>query len=164
MILYAMVIVGKYFDAGKILRIRWSKRELTDRLLVLNELINSISDINLNKYSNTLFEVDQEIQMLLEEHPKQLDLIKANFILKLNSGDSFDVLKQEIEAMLNIYENDGELISFLGDLCESANQYNEALEMYQKSKNLTRDGIVILKATDKINQLSQKLEGVFQNE
>jgi len=156
-ILFSMVMIGRYSDAGRILEVREKAgSQLTDLLMGLKNLIRSISDINVNRYSNNLLECKQEIDLLLEKHPQQMDLIKAKLILKINQNDHFDELEQELQGMLDLYKNDGELISFLGDLYYNENQYDKALEMYQIAKEATRNGMVLLRIFDRINDLNQK--------
>jgi len=156
-ILYSMVIVGRYYDAGRILKVRAQEDStLTDLLTELNDLIKSISDINVSKYSNNLLECEQEIQLLLRDHPQQLDLVKVNLILKIDQKDCFDELEATINDMLELYENDGELISFLGDLYYNKNQYDKAKKMYQQATEATRNGMVLLRVFDRIEHLGQK--------
>ena len=154
-IIFSMVMVGNYFDAGKILKIRAEKNlKPNDPLAQMDTLIHSISEVNVNKYSNNLSIYEDEVEAILESFPLQIDMIKAKIALHLYEKRNLEEIESLIRVSLEIYEEDGELLSYLGDLYYDKNLFEEALNTYQLAHNKTRNGIVLQKISDRIKQLS----------
>lgn len=162
-ILYSLTMLGRYYDAEKILKIRNSHRQTKcERLEDLSKLIATIRKIVVSRYDNTLSEVEDDIAAFLADYPQQNDVQKADIVAQIRKKEyDFLQLEQRIKDACEMYSGDGELLSFLADLYYLEGQFEQAAELYGKAWASTTNGIVLLNIKEKMQEL-QKLSADWQ--
>lgn len=157
MILFSLIMLGRYYDADKILKVRSnSGLNQSEQLEELLKLILTIRNIVVSRYDDTLSQVEDDIAAFLNIYPHQSDVQKADIVASLRKAEyDFSQLEQRIEAAQQMYPNDGEFLSLLADLYYLEERFEQALELYERAQLSTSNGIVLLGIKEKMQKLQK---------
>ena len=159
-VLLSLVMVGRYYDADKILSLRRNQpKEMSDEIGELHQLIQSIREISVSRCTNELFNKQDEIESILAKYPNQIDATKADILLKINSKNSdLDALESRVKNLMEVHPEDGDFIKFLADIYFTKGDYDNALDVYIKAQLSTRNGIILLDINDRLKELGYSPE------
>ena len=167
-ILLSLVMVGRYYDADKILSLRRNQaKELPEEIDELHQMIQSIREISVSRYANELFNKQDEIKGIVTKYPDQVDAVKADILSRLDSKNSdLPALENRIKNLMKVYPGDGELTKLLADIYFIKGDYSKAKDAYKEAQLSTVNGIILLEIDDKLKELgcSSGQKNVLQDE
>lgn len=151
--LFALIDQGKYYDASKYLNAREHQEEpLNDELNQIKDIIEICREISIARYD--MKDVNQ-VQSLIDEYryryPDLLDIYRARLWVMENSADSiYDYvdIDELCDHILSLYPFDGEVMAYQAKAKSECGHEKEAMELYRKSVDNTRNGIIWQKVED----------------
>jgi len=158
-ILTSVIYIGKFALADKILKIRKKHNQLTKKLIEIELLINSVSEINLYKYNKNLIEMKAKIVTLAEKYPNQPDVSLAFYEVLLIENSEMDTLLIRLEKMLNNKAFNGEVLYLIGLYYLNFKNFTTAREKFIQARNITNNGITLLKINEVITSIDNITEG-----
>ena len=155
-VLLSLVMIGRYYDADKILSLRRNQpEEMSEEIGELHQAIQSIREISVSRYAGELLIKKDEIVNMLAKYPSQIDAAKADILLRLDDSKNsdFSALESHIKSLMKAYPEDGELTKLLADAYFIKGDYGKAKDVYKEAQLSTVNGIILLDINDKLKEL-----------
>lgn len=152
-LLLALIEIGEYFTADKLLSTRKSRDEpLSDELAEIEEEINFSRQLSIARYDKK----DEEmVQSLIDENISKygdlLDIYRAELWIRDNNAKSVDDFSQIDEICneaLGKYPFDGEIMAIQARAKSELGYKDESDRLYRKSIENTRNGLIWQKVED----------------
>lgn len=139
---------GNYGLARKVLakRRELETRELSEELAVLCEICDATDEMLTMLYGELDYDAAEKlVEKWLEKHPNLLYFMRAKMYLDLRkiTADNEEQLLKQCERYLELYEKDGELLKYKGDLLMRMERMNEAEKCYRMALNTLKNGYCI---------------------
>ncbi len=152
-LLQSLIEQGKYYDANKILNVHKSHNEsLSEEFSIIEDEIAFCRQLSIARYD----EKDEPlVQSLIDEHegkyPDILDIHRAKVLIMENnaqSGEDFKLIDEYCSEILESYPFDGETMAFQARAKLECGHKQQAMNLYEKSINNTRNGLIWQKVDD----------------
>lgn len=151
--LFGLIEQGKYYDASKYMNAReQQEKPLNDEFNQIKDLISICHEISVARYD---FKDIDRVQSLIDEYenkyPDLLDIYRAKIWVMESTAKSVDDYKMIDELcghVLSLYPFDGEIMAFQARAKSECGQKDEAMKLYEKSVDNTRNGIIWQKVED----------------
>lgn len=146
-LILALTEEGKYFEANKYLDIRKAQDEpMDEEFIEINNLVRFCRKLSIARYDKK----DEDLVLsLIEEnknkYPDLLDIYRCEIWIKENNAEStedFKLIDDLCEKVLEIYPFDGETMAYHARAKMECGKKEEAMELYNKSIENTRNGLI----------------------
>lgn len=153
----SLIDQGRYYDGNRFLNIRRiNEKPFNDELKEVERIINICRELSIARYDKKDVELVRNlIDQYLEEYPNLLDIYRARLWImeaaiaedsdKKSAYKSIDELSDEI---LQLYPFDGETMAIQAKAKMELGNKEEAMELYNKAINNTRNGLIWQKVQD----------------
>lgn len=164
--LFALIDQGKYYDASKYLDAReQQEKPLNDELNEIKEIISICHEISVARYDLKDIDLVRSLVKKYEiEYADLLDIYRAKIWIMENTADSIEDYKMIDEFcnhVLSLYPFDGETMAFQAKSKFECGHEKEAMKLYRKSIDNTRNGIIWQKVEDESGISRMDMEADF---
>ena len=151
--LFSLIEQGQYYNVNKFLRIRKANGEsLNEEFLKIEEVCEICRKLSIARYD----EKDEDLVQTLineyeEEYPILIDIYRAKIWLMENNAQGigdYESIDSLCGEALKLYPFDGEIMATQAKAKFETGQKEEAMELYKKSVENTRNGLIWQKVED----------------
>ena len=151
--LFSMIEQGQYYNVNKFLRIRKAKGEsLNEEFLKIEEICEICRKLSIARYDEKDEGMVQSlIKKYEEEYPILIDIYRAKIWLMENNAQDigdYESIDSLCGEALKLYPFDGEIMATQAKAKLETGQKEEAMELYKKSVENTRNGLIWQKVED----------------
>lgn len=138
---------GKYFEANKFLDIRKAQdKPLDDEFDEVITKIRLCRKLSIIRYDEKDMELlGKLIEEYKDKYPDLLDICRCDIAIKENNASSIEDYKEIddlCQEVLKIYPFDGEIMAYQARAKSESGDKEESLELYKKSIENTRNGLI----------------------
>ena len=152
-LLLCLIEQGRYYDANKLLTIhKTQNKELSEEFKLIEAKIDFCRQLSIARYDK---KDEILVQSLIDEYknqyPKILDIHRAQIWINENNAKSVDDFKsidEYCDGILKSYPFDGETMAFQARAKLECGHKQEAMNLYRKSIDNTRNGLIWQKVED----------------
>ena len=161
--LFSLIEQGQYYNVNKYLNLKKSLDEpLNDEFLKIEEICNVCREISIARYDKKDEElVESLIKEYEEEYPDLIDIYRAKLWLKENNAkgiSDYESIDELCKEALDLYPFDGEIMAIQAKAKLETGQKEEAMELYKKSVDNTRNGLIWQKVEDECGYSRMDIE------
>ena len=154
-LLLCLIEQGKYYDSDKFLKIREVQEiPLNNELSEIKRIIGICRQLSIVRYDKKdLKLLSSIIDKYESKYPYLLDLYRAKLCIKENNAKSredFKLIDEFCNQVLKRYPFDGETMAFQARAKMECGEKQEAMNLYKKSIDNTRNGLIWKKVEDEI--------------
>lgn len=151
--LFSLIEQGRYYEVPKYLNARkHQEKPFNDELNLINDLVEICREISIARYDKKDSELVQSLVDKYEtKYDDLLDIYRAKIWLmerSANSKDDYKMIDQLCSHVLSLYPFDGETMAFQAKAKSECGKEKEAIKLYKKSIDNTRNGIIWQKVED----------------
>ena len=151
--LFSLIDQGEYYNVNKILNAReLQEKPLNEEFYQIKDMVTICHDISVARYDKKDVELVQSIIDEYEnKYPDLLDIYRAKIWVMENTANSIDdykMIDQLCDHVLSLYPFDGETMAFQAKAKTECGQKKEAMKLYRKSIDNTRNGLIWQKVED----------------
>lgn len=167
--LFSLIEQGQYYNVNKFLSIRKTEEEALneefDEIEKLCEIARELSIARYDKKDEEL--VNSLINEYEIEYPNFIDIYRAKIWLMENhaeTADDYKAIDDLCDEALKLYPFDGEIMAIQAKAKSETGQNEEAMELYRKSVDNTRNGLIWQKVEDECGYSRMDIEREMINE
>jgi tetratricopeptide (TPR) repeat protein len=162
-LLLCFIEKGQYFDGNRYLKIYKNQGEtLDDELIEIENLINICRELSIARYDKKDVELVQKlIEKYEESYPDLLDIYRAKIWImenKAKTEEDYKEIDELCNSVLKTYFFDGEIMAIQAKAKLECGQKEEAMKLYKKSVDNTRNGIIWQKVEDECGYSRMNVE------
>lgn len=151
-LLLCLIGKGEYFNANTILNIYKDNKELSNNLIEIEKEIEFCRQLSIARYDE---KDDIKLKELMDEfgskYPELIDIYRAKlWIMDKNAKnlEDYKAIDELSKKTLELYPFDGESMAFQAKAQLEIGNEKEAMELYEKAIENTRNGIIWQKVED----------------
>ena len=151
--LFSLIEQGMYYDVPKFLKVREFQDEpLNDEFNQIKDMVGICREISVARYDKKDVGLVQSlIDKYENKYPDLLDIYRAKIWVMENTAsfaDDYRKIDELCAHVLSLYPFDGETMAFQAKAKLECDNEKEAMELYKKSINNTRNGLIWQKVED----------------
>ncbi|MDO5831265.1 MAG: LicD family protein [Methanobrevibacter sp.] len=151
--LFSLIGQGEYYNVPKFLRTREAQEEpLNDEFNEIRNIVQICHDISVARYDEKDIGLVKELVDKYEsEYPDLIDILRAKIWIMEKEAESVDDYKKIDELcshVLSMYPFDGETMAYNAQAKSECGDKDAAMDLYRKSVDNTRNGIIWQKVED----------------
>lgn len=151
--LFSLIGQGKYYNVSKFLNARAAQEKpLNDELIQIQDIVKACHDISVARYDEKDINLVQELVDKYEsEYPDLIDIYRAKIWIlenRANSADDYKKIDELCSHVLSLYPFDGETMAYQAQAKSECGDKDGAMELYRKSVDNTRNGLIWQKVED----------------
>ena len=167
--LFSLIEQGQYYNVNKFLSIRKAEDEaLNEEFDEIEKLCEIARELSIARYDNKDEElVNSLIDEYEDEYPDFIDIYRAKIWLMENhaeTADDYKAIDDLCDEALKLYPFDGEIMAIQAKAKSETGQNEEAMELYKKSVDNTRNGLIWQKVEDECGYSRMDIEREMINE
>ncbi|MCQ2737697.1 MAG: LicD family protein [archaeon] len=138
---------GKYYKANKYLNIRkMQDKSITEELIKIENMIKSCRELSIARYDEKDKELVQSLINKYEnKYPNLLDIYRSKLWIEEDNAkciEDYKKIDNSCDKILEMYPFDGEVMAIQAKAKLECNNREEAIELYKKAINNTRNGLI----------------------
>ena len=161
--LFSLIEQGQYYNVNKFLNVRKSEEtplnEEFDKIETICQIARELSIARYDKKDDEL--VESLIKQYDEEYSYLIDIYRAKLWLKENNAktaEDYKSIDNLCDEALALYPFDGEIMAIQAKAKSELGQSEEAMELYKKSVDNTRNGLIWQKVEDECGYSRMDIE------
>lgn len=152
-IMLSFIEQGKYYNANKYLNLRKTKEEpMSEELIEIEKTMNVCKELSIARYD---LKDEELVQSIIDEHetqyPDLLDIYRSKLWIMENNAktmEDYEKIDALCDEVLKTYPFDGETMATQAKAKLECGHKDEAMKLYEKSVENTRNGLVWQKVKD----------------
>lgn len=157
--LLPLIKKGDYIRAKNVLSWRTKKLPITDKLKILSDFLNIISELYIKLYDNEL--KNQEDLILKIDSYREVvdsydaDYLKVSFLYYQASRDKkkLEHLEEQVYRLSMIYRDRVEFLGLLADIKFDLCKLENVINLYNEVRENTKNGMLLLHVNERLNTL-----------
>ena len=161
--LFSLIEQGQYYNVNKFLNVRKSEEtplnEEFDKIEIICQIARELSIARYDKKDDEL--VESLIKQYDEEYSYLIDIYRAKLWLKENNAktaEDYKSIDNLCDEALALYPFDGEIMAIQAKAKSELGQSEEAMKLYKKSVDNTRNGLIWQKVEDECGYSRMDIE------
>ena len=161
--LFSLIEQGQYYNVNKFLNVRKSEEtplnEEFDKIETICQIARELSIARYDKKDDEL--VESLIKQYDEEYSYLIDIYRAKLWLKENNAktaEDYKSIDNLCDEALALYPFDGEIMAIQAKAKSELGQSEEAMKLYKKSVDNTRNGLIWQKVEDECGYSRMDIE------
>ena len=162
-VLFSLIEQGQYYNVNKFLNVRKAEDEpLGEEFDKIEEICDIARELSIARYDKKDEElVESLIAKYEEEYPDLIDIYRAKIWLMERNAETIEDYKS-IDALcdeaLSLYPFDGEIMASHAKAKSELGENDKAMELYKKSVDNTRNGLIWQKVEDECGYSRMDIE------